>query len=107
MQDTRSEAAYHSTKLNFLILTCVSEDEYANSLMHDAGLTFRGPRHRLPMRHRKVHADKTLPFRPLVCGLLGIIHCPKHSSLSLLGRQMDKPKLKLGRSAARWRRTDT
>ncbi|XP_046642577.1 armadillo-like helical domain-containing protein 3 [Daphnia pulicaria] len=30
MQDTRSEASYHSTKLCFLILTCVSEDEYAN-----------------------------------------------------------------------------
>ena len=72
MQDTRSEAAYHSTKLCFLILTCVSEDEYANSLMHDPGLTFRVPLHRLPMRHRKSLTDKTPPFRPLVCGLLGI-----------------------------------
>nr|CAG4646860.1 EOG090X027A [Megafenestra aurita]SVE92257.1 EOG090X027A [Megafenestra aurita] len=73
MQDTRSEAAYHSTKLCFLILTCVSEDEYANSLMHDPGLTFRVPLHRLPMRHRKSLNDKAPPFRPLVCGLLDLI----------------------------------
>nr|CAG4634646.1 EOG090X027A [Alona affinis] len=73
MQDTRSEAAYHSTKLCFLILTCVSEDEYANALMHDPGLTFRVPLHRLPMRHRKSLADKAPPFRPLVCGLLDLI----------------------------------
>nr|CAG4640675.1 EOG090X027A [Eulimnadia texana] len=74
MQDTRSEAAYHSTKLCFLILTCVSEDEYANSLMHDAGLTFRVPLHRLPMRHRKVNPEKSPPFRPLVCGLLDLVN---------------------------------
>lgn len=71
MQDTRSEAAYNSTKLCFLILICVSEDEYANALMHDTGITFRIPLHRLPMRHRKVVAEKVVPFRPLVCGLLG------------------------------------
>lgn len=73
MQDTRSEAAYNSTKLCFLILICVSEDEYANALMHDIGITFRIPLHRLPMRHRKVVAEKVVPFRPLVCGLLGIV----------------------------------
>nr|CAG4647713.1 EOG090X027A [Moina brachiata]SVE92880.1 EOG090X027A [Moina brachiata] len=73
MQDTRSEAAYNSTKLCFLILICVSEDEYANALMHDTGITFRIPLHRLPMRHRKVVAEKVVPFRPLVCGLLELI----------------------------------
>nr|CAG4638292.1 EOG090X027A [Cyclestheria hislopi] len=73
MQDTRSETAYYSTKLCFIILTCVAEDEYANSLMHDAGLTFRVPLHRLPMRHRKTPADKIPPFRSLVCGLLDLV----------------------------------
>lgn len=41
-------------KLCFLILTCIAEDQYANSMMHDSNLTYKVLLHRAPMRHRKL-----------------------------------------------------
>ena len=52
MQDTKTESSLNTIKLSFLILMCITEDQYANALMHDANLAFRVKLHRAPMRHR-------------------------------------------------------
>lgn len=71
MQVIRTEAIMNNVKLCFLILSCIAEDQYANSLMHDANLAFRVHLHRMPMHHRKLQ-DKTAPAQPLAATLLGI-----------------------------------
>lgn len=79
MQDTKTEAGTDTVKLCFLILGCVSEDQYANSIMHDISLTFKVQLHRLPMRHRKPITDHTMCSQPLASTLLGksigVINC--------------------------------
>ncbi|KAK9721216.1 Armadillo-like helical domain-containing protein 3, C-terminal [Popillia japonica] len=58
MQDTKTEGA---------------EDQYANSLMHDISLTFKVHLHRMPMRHRKITADKLALSQPLASTLLDLL----------------------------------
>ena len=55
-QDTKSESSTNTVKLSFLILLCVTEDQYANALMHDPNLVFSVKLHKAPMRHRKISA---------------------------------------------------
>lgn len=54
MQDNKNESSAANLKLCFLILTCISEDQYANSMMHDSNLAYKILLHRAPMRHRKL-----------------------------------------------------
>lgn len=72
MQDTRTEASGQTTKLCLLILTCISEDPTACSLMHDHSLRYRVPLARVPMRHRKITIDTYQP-QTLVAVLIDLI----------------------------------
>ena len=40
-QDTKSDVAHSNVTLCFIILACVTEDQYASALMHDPNLVFK------------------------------------------------------------------
>merc|ERR550519_536851 len=73
MQDTRSDVAHNNVTLCFIILACVTEDQYATALMHDPNLVFKVKLHRTPMRHRKVGGEIVTHGRSLVCPLLDLL----------------------------------
>merc|ERR1719402_1224737 len=73
MQDTRSAAATNNVTLCFIILACITEDQYATALMHDPNLVFKVKLHRTPMRHRKVGVEVVSHGRSLVCPLLDLL----------------------------------
>lgn len=70
MKDYKPESIVNC-KLCFLILTCISEDSYANTLMHDENLNFKVTIHRAQMRHRKLPIDKS--SKPLASTLFELI----------------------------------
>ena len=71
IQGTNTETIMHNVKLCFLILSCIAEDQYANSLMHDANLACRVPLHKVQMHHRKLNNVAT--SQPLAATLLDLI----------------------------------
>ncbi len=84
LQDTKTESSLNTVKLNFLILLCVTEDQYANALMHDPNLAFRVKLHRAPMRHRKPNSQWDVDSGPkslasAILDLMVLMHITKHS----------------------------
>jgi len=74
MQDSKSEVAHKNVTLCFIILTCITEDQYATALMHDSNLVFKVKLHKAPMRHRKVSLEPEANHaRSLVCSLLDLM----------------------------------
>jgi len=73
MQDTKSEVANNNVTLCFIILACITEDQYATALMHDPNLVFKVKLHRSPMRHRKAGVECVSHGRSLVCALLDLL----------------------------------
>ncbi|XP_053664162.1 armadillo-like helical domain-containing protein 3 [Anopheles marshallii] len=73
MQDHKSELSAINLKLCLLILTCIAEDQYANSMMHDNNLTFKVSLHRAHMRHRKLTSEKISKPQPLATTLLDLL----------------------------------
>lgn len=65
MLNTKDEASCRTSRLCFVILTIISEDQCANAIMHDSNIAFRVQLHRMPMRHRKVVSDSNRPSQPL------------------------------------------
>ncbi|XP_013141569.1 PREDICTED: UPF0668 protein C10orf76 homolog [Papilio polytes] len=70
MADTKSEASINKCSLCFITLTCIVEEQFANSIMHDQNLTFKVQLYRLPMRHRKILPEEP-PSQPLASTLIG------------------------------------
>jgi Domain of unknown function (DUF1741) len=71
MQDHKNESSQINLKLCFLILICVSEDSFANSMMNDVNLTFKVLLNRAQMRHRKLPAERIT--QPLAATLFDLL----------------------------------
>lgn len=76
-KDTKSDTSMNTVKLSFLILLCVTEDQYANALMHDPNLVFAVKLHKAPMRHRKVSSSDGPLFngqsKSLACSVMDLM----------------------------------
>ncbi|CAK1585365.1 unnamed protein product [Parnassius mnemosyne] len=72
MADTKSEASINKCSLCFITLTCIVEEQFANSIMHDQNLTFKVQLYRLPMRHRKIVLEEP-PSQPLASTLIDLL----------------------------------
>ncbi|XP_049872224.1 armadillo-like helical domain-containing protein 3 [Pectinophora gossypiella] len=72
MADTRSESSINKCSLCFITLTCIVEEQFANSIMHDQNLTFKVQLYRLPMRHRKIVPEEPLS-QPLASTLIDLL----------------------------------
>jgi len=78
MQDVKTESSQNTVKLSFLVLTCITEDQFANALLNDPNLVFKVKLHRAPMRHRSKSSNVTwaagaYTSRPLACSVMDLM----------------------------------
>ncbi len=95
LQETKIENTYDSIKMFSIILSCIAEDNYANSLLHDSSALYSVSLYQAvfflillfwvkiiiwfdvffakKLRHRKVNMDKSPPSRQLACSVLDLI----------------------------------
>lgn len=69
MQNTKSETNANNSMLCFIILSSITDDQFANSLMHDVNLQFKVELYRLSTRRYMFIPDKSP--KPLAAALLG------------------------------------
>ncbi|XP_053207868.1 armadillo-like helical domain-containing protein 3 [Panonychus citri] len=73
MLQTKDEENFDTSRLCFVILTCISEDQCANAIMHDLNIVHAVNLHRLPMRHRKVVDEGNKSSRPLAYSVMDLM----------------------------------
>ncbi|XP_075676447.1 armadillo-like helical domain-containing protein 3 isoform X1 [Dermatophagoides pteronyssinus] len=56
-----------TARLCFIILTCITEDASANSIIHDNNMSFIVNLRRMPMRHRKVSMERNKNVLRPIC----------------------------------------
>lgn len=79
MQDTKSNTNANNSMLCFIILTSITDDQFANSLMHDLNLQFKVDLYRLPTRRYMFTPEKSSKLLAAsllgnICEYLAIIH---------------------------------
>ncbi|KRX83650.1 UPF0668 protein C10orf76 -like protein [Trichinella sp. T6] len=68
----KEEKHRNAARLCFIILTCITEDQYANMLMQDLSLSFKVPLFSRPMLHRKAEWKNHMQAKPLACSVLSL-----------------------------------
>ncbi|XP_050528381.1 armadillo-like helical domain-containing protein 3 isoform X2 [Daktulosphaira vitifoliae] len=71
MQDTKTEVNANNSLLCFVILCTMTDDQFANSLMHDVNLQFKVELYRPPNRRYMFMPDKSA--KPLAAALLDLM----------------------------------
>ncbi|GIY98723.1 armadillo-like helical domain-containing protein 3 [Caerostris extrusa] len=81
MLNTKDESNVNTCKLCFIILTCITEDQYANSIIHDVNLVYNVQLHRMLfffliqsrcVIEKFVH-NRSNSYQPLACPMLDLM----------------------------------
>ncbi|CAI8049221.1 Armadillo-like helical domain-containing protein 3 [Geodia barretti] len=89
LQNIKDDSSVTHARLCLVIITCIVEDQFANSFLHDPNMTFPVTLHRASLLHRKPTKDGLSHVRPLACSLLDLMvefmisHMAKNFKLDL------------------------